>query len=170
MQILETSRLILRKFSIADAPFILELLNTPGWLQFIGDRQIGSLENAEQYLLTGPLQSYQKRGFGLYLVRMKDEELPIGMCGFLQRDYLPDPDIGYAFLPSYEGKGYAFESASATLTYGRKNLDMEKIMAITRPDNIRSVRLLEKLGFFAVTHLAPADGSLLFANEAPAEK
>ena len=145
--IFETERLLLRQFTLDDSPFILKLLNTDTWLRFIGDRKIKSLEDAKQYLINGPIKSYQTNGYGLSLVALKDSGEPIGMCGILKRDTLNAPDIGYALLPEYEGQGYAYEIAKATLTYALQTLCMPQILAITKGDNDRSVKLLHKLGF-----------------------
>jgi len=145
--ILETERLRLRTFTIADAAFVLELLNTPSWLQFIGDRGIRTLEQAQSYLANGPIMSYATYGFGLYLVELKETGNAIGMCGLLKRNYLEHMDIGYALLPQYEGQGYAHEIAAATLNYAFTKLHLMHLAAITDTRNVRSVKLLEKLGF-----------------------
>lgn len=145
--ILETERLRLREFTLADTGFILELLNTPGWLQFIGDRNVRTEEQAAAYLQNGPLKSYAENGFGLLLAEKKDGATPIGMCGILKRDTLDTPDIGFAFLPRFNGQGYAFEVASALLAHAKAHLGMPTISAITLPHNARSIRLLERLGF-----------------------
>lgn len=122
--ILETERLSLRQLNYGDAPFILELLNSPGWLKFIGDRNVQTEEDAIHYLQHGPMKSYEMFGFGLSLVELKTDETPIGMCGLLKRDYLEHPDIGYAFLAEFMGYGYAFEIASATLAYVTQTLSI----------------------------------------------
>jgi len=145
--ILETERLRLRTFTMADAPFVLELLNTPNWLQYIGDRGIKTLEQAQSYLANGPILSYNTYGFGLYLVELKESATAIGMCGLLKRNYLEHMDIGYALLPAYEGNGYALEIATATMNYAFTKLHLMHLAAITDTGNERSVRLLEKLGF-----------------------
>jgi RimJ/RimL family protein N-acetyltransferase len=142
---LTTDRLIIRPFTLADAPFVLELVNSPGWLTYIGDRGIYSLADTRNYLSEGPLQSYAQHGFGLYLVALADSETSIGMCGLLRRETLPDVDIGFAFLPAYAGQGYAFEAATAVLDYGYQELQLSRIIAVTMPENRRSRRLLEKL-------------------------
>ncbi len=147
MVILETERLVLREFTLTDAPFILTLVNSPKWLQYIGDRGIKSIPDAENYLQNGPIKSYANNGFGLYLAKLKDTDAPIGMCGLIKREYLENVDIGYALLPEYEGKGYAYESALATVQYASKKLTASKLAAITDPENERSVKLLEKMGF-----------------------
>ena len=144
--ILETERLRLREFTTDDTQFILELLNSPGWLEFIGDRNIKSVEQAKVYLENGPIKSYRENGFGLSLVETKDNGLKIGMCGIIKRDNLDHPDIGFAFLPQFTGKGYAFEIARATLTFALNTLKLQVINGITLASNERSIRLLEKIG------------------------
>lgn len=143
--ILKTERLILRQFEFSDAGFIMELVNSPGWLEFIGDRNIRTEEDSIQYLQRGPMKSYQENGFGLSMVTTK-EGTPIGMCGILKRENFEHPDIGFAFLPEFMGKGYAFEIAEATLKYAKTELNLDPILAITMPTNKKSIRLLEKIG------------------------
>jgi [ribosomal protein S5]-alanine N-acetyltransferase len=145
-KILETERLILRQFTPDDAPFILELLNTPTWLQFIGDRNVHSIEDAENYLLNGSLKSYAENGFGFYAVIEKGSGKSIGMCGLIKRDTLPDIDIGFAFLPNLISKGFGFEAASATLDYALNVLKIKRIIAIVNPDNEKSIGLIKKIG------------------------
>lgn len=161
----ETERLIIGKFSVDDAAFVLELLNTPAWLEFIGDRHVRTLDDAKQYILTGPLTSYERFGFGPYVVKLTDNGLPIGICGLYKRDELPDIDIGFSFLPAYAGKGYGYEAASAVLAYAATTLRLMRITGITKPTNQNSIRLLEKLGLrFEKKIIFGADGqeSLLF--------
>lgn len=146
MTIIETERLVLRRLSPDDAEFIVELLNQPSFLRYIGDKEVRNKAEAVRYIQNGPVASYEQFGFGLYLVELKDTEVPIGMCGLLKRDSLPDVDVGFAFLPSYWSQGYAFESAAAVMTYGREALGLRRIVAITSIDNDASIRLLEKLG------------------------
>src|SRR5215218_1537914 len=105
MTILETERLRLRPFTTDDAPFIVELVNEPSFLRYIGDKKVRSLEDARQYLLSGPLASYERNGFGPNCVELKEQGTPIGMSGLLKRDELPDPDIGFAYLPDFRKKG-----------------------------------------------------------------
>ena len=144
--IINTERLILRKFTISDAPFMLELLNTPNWLRFIGDRNVHTVEEAEQYLLKGYLKSYETHGFGFYVVMLKETQELIGMCGLIKRETLEDVDIGFAFLPQFMGKGYGFEAAYATLNYAQNELKLEKIIAIVNPENVVSIALIKKIG------------------------
>lgn len=148
--ILETKRLRLRKFTLNDTKFIIELLNSPGWIEFIGDRNIKTEEQAITYLQNGPMKSYVQNGYGLSMVETK-EGIPIGMCGIINRDTLEHPDIGFAFLEEFTGKGYAYEIASATLSYAMNTLKISKIVAITLPRNTRSIKLLEKIGMKPVT-------------------
>jgi RimJ/RimL family protein N-acetyltransferase len=145
-QILETTRLRLREFNTGDKMFILQLVNSPGWLQFIGDRNIRTEEDAEDYLVNGPLRSYQAHGFGLSLVELKEDQTPIGMCGVLKRDFLKSPDIGFAFLPEFTGKGYAHEIAAATMIHAKDILNEQVILGITAANNKNSINLLEKIG------------------------
>ena len=144
-KILETERLILREFTIEDAAFIFELLNTDEWKKYIGDRGIKNLNDAEVYLTDRLMMSYKKSGFGFYLVQLKNENIPIGMCGLAKRDSLDDVDIGYALLPAYFKKGYAYEAASAALAYAKNNLRLKRIIAITIEIHSDSIKLLEKL-------------------------
>jgi RimJ/RimL family protein N-acetyltransferase len=147
LKVLETDRLILRRLSDGDAEFILRLVNEPSWLRYIGNRGVRNLEDARAYILKGPVEMYSRLGFGLYLVELKAEGVPVGICGLIKRDSLEDVDIGFAFLPEYWGRGYAFEAASAVMEYGRDALGLKRIVAITSADNESSARLLEKLGF-----------------------
>lgn len=145
-QVLVTARLALRQLTTADAHFVLRLLNTPGWLQYIGDRGIRTPEAAETYILAGPVKSYADNGFGLWVVQEKDAGTPLGLCGLLKRDDLEDIDIGFAFFPENGGKGYAAEAAQATLAYARETLGITRLVAIVLEDNAPSIRLLRKLG------------------------
>lgn len=146
VKVLETGRLILRWLSVEDAEFILQLLNEPSFRRFIGDKGVRSIEDARDYILRGPVDSYERFGFGLYLTELKDDGVPIGICGLLKRESLEDVDIGFAFLPQFWRKGYAFESSSAVMTYGRKVVGLNRIVAITSPENDASIKVLEKLG------------------------
>jgi len=146
LTVIETERLVLRRLSTDDAEFINELLNQPSFLRYIGDKEVRNNADAVRYIQTGPIASYERFGFGLYLVELKETSVPIGICGLLKRDSLPDVDIGFAFLPDFWSQGYAFESASAVMTYGRDVLGLRRIVAITSPDNDSSIRLLERIG------------------------
>lgn len=146
MIVRETERLNLRWLDIKDAPFILELVNDPAWIQFIGDKGVRNLEDAKNYILNGPVDMYKKIGFGLYLVERKEDLTPLGMCGLIKRDSLEDVDIGFAFLEKFRSKGYGYESAAAVMEYGVQKLGMKRIVAITSIDNINSGKLLEKVG------------------------
>jgi len=132
---------------VEDSEFILELLNEPSWLRFIGDKGVRTLDDARDYILKSLVAMYERLGFGLYLTELKDEGVPVGMCGLIKRDSLEDVDIGFAFLPKFCGKGYAYESASAVMAYGKITFGLHRMVAITTPDNDGSARLLEKLGF-----------------------
>jgi RimJ/RimL family protein N-acetyltransferase len=146
--VFETDRLVIRRLTVDDSPFILRLLNEPSFLQHIGDRGVRNLADAKQYILTGPVASYERHGFGLFLVELKEGRSPIGICGLLKRDALDDVDIGFAFVPESWSKGYAFESTSATLAYAQETHHLKRVVAITSPDNVASINLLVKLGFY----------------------
>jgi len=152
---IQTERLILRRFTPEDAAFIVRLLNEPSFVHNIGDRGVRTLEDAAKYLRDGPIASYARHGYGLWLAALKDTREPIGMCGLLKRDHLPDPDIGYALLPEFCSRGYASEAAAAVLEVGWRELGMTRILAVVTPANAASIRLLEKLGF-ALAGTAPA--------------
>ena len=146
MQILETQRLILREIVEDDAEFVLDLLNQPSFIKYIGDRGVRNVEQAREFIESRYRQSYRDNGYGLYAVELKLLKELIGMCGFVRRDSLPGPDIGFAFLPQHEGKGYGTESAAAIMDYGRESLGFTRVLAITSQDNDASGRLLEKIG------------------------
>ncbi len=145
--LIETDRLVIRKLTLADAPFVVELLNEPAFIQCIGDKGVRDIPSAEKYLREGPLASYAKHGFGLWLVALKANDTPVGMCGLLKRDTLDYPDLGYAILARFGGKGYALEAASAVLEHGRKVLKLDPIVAVTAQENPSSIKLLHKLGY-----------------------
>jgi len=154
--ILETERLVLRRLNMDDAPFILKLVNEPSWLRYIGDKGVRNLADARNYLQTGPITMYEQKGFGLYMTELRGDCTPIGMCGLIKRATLEDVDVGFAFLPGFWGQGYAQEAAAAVLQHGRATLGIPRIVAITSPDNARSIRLLDKLGFSFEKMLEPA--------------
>ena len=159
MIVLETERLFLRGLNVADAPFILALLNEPSFLRYIGDKKVRTLADAEQYILNGPVASYERHGFGLCAVELKETHTPIGMCGLLKREELPDPDIGFAFLPDFWSKGFAFEAAAAVMNDARERLQLERILAITNQDNESSIKLLQKLGLQIEGGIKPSTDS-----------
>ena len=146
MKVLETERLLLRHLSVDDARFMLELMNEPSYIRFIGDRKIRSLEGAKVSITNGPIASYARNGFGLYLVELKETGESIGICGLIKRDTLEDVDIGYAFLPKFWLKGYAIESAMAVRNYAHEVLGLKRLVGITDPENVGSIRVLEKIG------------------------
>ncbi|CAN5535439.1 GNAT family N-acetyltransferase [soil metagenome] len=155
--VLETERLNLRQFELQDAEFIISLLNSPGWLKYIGDRNVKTTEEAELYLLNGPMNSFKVNGFGLAMVELKDSNVPIGMCGLIRRDYLQLPDIGFALLSEYMGMSYGFEIAKATLDYALHELKLPGILAITLPDNVQSIKLIERIGMSFVKNIIVPD-------------
>jgi RimJ/RimL family protein N-acetyltransferase len=159
LSVLETERLALRRLSPDDAEFILELLNQPSFIRNIGDRGVRTNEDAVRYIQNGPVASYERFGFGLYLVELKDSAVPIGICGLLKRETLQDVDVGFAFLPKFWSRGYAVESASAVLKHGRNVLGIGRIVAITAPENQGSIKVLEKIGlkFERLTRLSEGE-------------
>jgi RimJ/RimL family protein N-acetyltransferase len=167
MNVLETERLILRRFDLDDAEFALKLVNEPSFLRYIGDKKVRNVEDARQYILNGPVASYERNQFGLNLVELRESSTPIGMCGLLKREELSSPDIGFAFLPEFWNKGFAFEAATAVLQDARERLRFERILAITSLDNDASIKLLQRLGFrFDSVIALPATGEQvkLFVN------
>jgi len=159
MIVLETERLILRHLSEdTDPEFVLRLLNEPSFLRYIGDKGVRTLDDARRYLVTGPIASYEINGFGLYLVQLKDSGLSVGMCGLIKRDTLPDIDIGFALLPEFWNQGYALEAATGVAAYANNTLEIDRIVAITDPDNEASARLLNKLGLTFESLIDLGDG------------
>ncbi len=143
---LTTERLALREFGDEDAPFVIALLNDPDFIRHIGDRDVRTLDDARAYLRNGPMASYAQHGYGLWRVALADDDTPIGMCGLIKRAGLPDPDIGYAYLPEFRGQGFAVEAAAATLAFARDRLRFRRLLGITSMDNERSGRVLEGIG------------------------
>jgi len=165
----ETLRLTLRPLTLDDAPFTLELLNQPSYLEHIGDKGARDLDGARKYLTDGPLAMYAEHGLGLWLVEEKASGAPIGMCGLLQRPTLPEPDLGYAFIPAFWGKGYALEACRATLDWGRATRGLSRVLAIVSPGNAASIKVLTKLGMVEEGRREhrPGDEVLMFAWSAP---
>jgi RimJ/RimL family protein N-acetyltransferase len=158
MRVLQTERLVLSHFSAEDASFVLALVNDPDWIRFIGDRKVRTVGDALEYLASGPIAMYAREGFGLYRTALAQSDQPIGMCGLIRRPGLADVDLGFAFLPAYRGRGYAYESASGVIDHAR-TLGFARIVAIASPDNVRSARLLRRLGFDAPTRFRLPGGS-----------
>jgi RimJ/RimL family protein N-acetyltransferase len=146
MKVLETERLFLSHLTLADASFMLELMNEPEFIEFVADRGLRTEADAALYLAQKILPFYEKFGFGLWRVDLKDSGSPIGICGLLKRDTLDHPDVGFSILKRFCQKGYAYEAAAAVLNYGRTTLGLTQICGITAPNNRISIRLLEKLG------------------------
>jgi RimJ/RimL family protein N-acetyltransferase len=156
---LVTSRLALRQFTLEDAPFVVALLNSPGWLRFIGDRGVRDEASARAYLERGVLPSYAAHGFGLYHVSRRADGLPVGMCGLLRRDYLADVDVGFAFLPEHSGQGYATECAQRMVTHSREDFRLQQLAGIVQAENAASIRVLEKIGLREVGPLTLPSGT-----------
>jgi RimJ/RimL family protein N-acetyltransferase len=144
---IETERLVLKHLADRDAEFIRGLLNEPSFLRFIGDRGVRTMDDACRYIQDGPVASYARYGYGLLRVGLKADDTPIGICGVLKRDTLPEPDLGFSLLPAWWSKGYAYEAASGVMQHARGPLRLGRILAITSVDNESSIKLLGKLGF-----------------------
>jgi len=147
MDVGTTERLTIRHFTEGDHEFVITLLNDDAFLKNIGDKQVRTKSDAIDYLLNGPISSYKIHGFGLNIICLKSNDLPIGMCGLLKRPDFQHADLGYAFLPEYCGQGFAEEASTLVLENGHNSHHLEEVLAITLPSNIRSNHLLLKLGF-----------------------
>ncbi len=169
-EVLTTARLTLRRLDLEDSPFVLAVLNDPEFVRHIGDRGVRTLADARRYLLEGPLASYARLGFGLWLVVRTVDRVPLGLCGLLRRPGLDAADLGFAYLPQYRGVGHAHEAAAAVLAHGHAALGLRRIVAIVAPDNARSIRVLRKLGmeYERMVSLAPGQPELqLYASSCP---
>ncbi len=164
---IETERLRLRNYTLKDAPFVYDLMNSEGWINNIGDRNIKTIWDAENYIQFNYFSAYERFGYGPFLVSLKETGTPIGSTGLYKRENLEHPDVGYAFLPEFWNKGFAFEAASAVMQFALNTLKIKKITAITLPNNIPSIKLLKKLGLSEIGNYTFKDGGetlLLFSN------
>lgn len=163
MIVLRTPRLALRHVDDGDAAFLLELMNEPGWLQFIGDRDVRTLEDARAYLQRALVEPRERLGYGLHAVMPLSGGEPVGLCGLVKRDALPHPDLGFAFLQRWSGRGFAREAAAAVMDDALTRLGLPRVLAVTVPENVRSLRLLDAIGFRneGVVRLAPDQRELL---------
>ncbi len=143
---LETGRLRLRRLTLDDADLMLAVWNDPDFIRNVGDRAIRTPEQAREALRSGPLQLYADYGYGPYVVTLKRGGTRIGICGLFRRDNLEDPDIGFAILPDYRGRGFAGEAAVAVLDHARRDLRLDALTAIVSPENAASIALIERLG------------------------
>jgi ribosomal-protein-alanine N-acetyltransferase len=167
LPVIATPRLVLRPLTGDDAAFIFELVTDPAWLRFIGDKGVANADDARRYIENGPAAMYARHGFGLYAVELKEDGVPIGMCGLIKRDTLPDVDLGFAFLPRYRSQGYGVEAGAAMLDYGRNVLRLERIVAIVSPDNTASISLLKRLGFACERSIAMGDDAVALYKLGP---
>ena len=169
MPIAETKRLLISKFTLKDAPFFLELTNTPNWIKFIGDRNLKTVKDSENYLKKGTLKSYSDYGFGFYKLQLKEENLKsIGTCGLIKREALDDVDIGFGLLPDYEGKGFGYESSVEILNLAQHEFNLKRVAAITLPSNKTSIKLIQKLGLSFEKKVKPFEDDeelMLFAKK-----
>ncbi len=167
--VVQTERISLSKFSDEDAPFIIQLLNSKGWLDFIGNRNVRTTEDALNYLNKSIYSGYTDNGYGLWKVTLNDGGEPIGMCGLLKRSDLPSSDIGFAFLPEYIGQGFGQEASKAVLQIAAEKFKLDEVLAITDPANTKSIGLLIKSGFGFSKSVSMHEGKetlLLFSNRA----
>ncbi|MGB5369618.1 MAG: GNAT family N-acetyltransferase [Flavobacteriaceae bacterium] len=167
MPIVETERLLLEHAAVTDCAFFLTLMNSDTWLKFIGDRGVYTEALAQAYIEERLINSYSEHGFGLWKVVEKQLQIPIGVCGLVKREFLAHADLGFAFLPFYEGQGYALEAAEACLSYGMNHLHLNPILALTTNENVKSRKLLQKIGMLGIGTIRPeADGQefLLFTT------
>lgn len=142
----ETERMLIEEATLKDAEFFFQLLNSPNWLEFIGDRNIQTIQDAQMYIHSSLINSYEKNGFGLYKMTLKENKQTVGICGLVKRPRLQHPDIGFAILPDFAGKGYTTEAALATLDFAHHKLNINTILAITTENNVKSRHLLKKIG------------------------
>lgn len=161
-----TQRLHIRPVTTEDAPFILELMNTPKWIQFIGDRKVRTIKEAENYIIEKVLVQFNKHGYSNNVILRKDDNVKLGTCGIYHREDREDPDIGFAFLPQYEGKGYAYEAANKLMHVAQKNYGLTELSGYTLEENAASRKLLERLGFSlkGLGNLPNSDDELLQYN------
>ena len=168
MIIAESKRLRIEKATTDDASFFFKLMNSPNWIKFIGDRNITSEEIARYYIQYHVADSYEKNGYGLYKMILIAGNQPIGLCGFIKRDYLDHADVGFAILPEYEGEGYTFEALETVMKYGKETLKLNPILAITTEENVRSRYLLNKIGLVIKGKIRPVgkeEDFILFSDE-----
>lgn len=154
----ETERLLIKPTSEGDAEFIYQLINTPKFIKYIGDRDIKSIESANDYIKTKMLPQLKRLGYSNYTIFRKSDHIKIGTCGLYDREGIAGIDLGFAFLPGYEGKGYAFESANRLKQAAFEEFEIKEIKAITSKENISSQRLLDKLGL-------EMTGTIILPNE-----
>lgn len=143
----ETERLIIQPTSTRDAEFILELLNSPKYIQFVGDKNLKNTEDAEKYINDRMITQLERLGYSNYTVLRKSDNMKIGCVGLYDREGVDGIDIGYSFLPEFEGKGYAFEAAVELKRAAKEEFNLKDLNAITVQENRGSRKLLEKLGF-----------------------
>lgn len=155
---LKTDRLVLQPITLSHAEFYLQLMNSPGWLKFIGDRKIYSVEQCAEYLETRMLPQWKEKGYGNYIAYRKTDNVPVGAIGIFSRPGLDTVDLGFAMMDEYMGQGYTYEGANRLLQEASRTFALSKIQAITDPQNVPCQRLLEKLGF-------AYQGNIILPNE-----
>jgi RimJ/RimL family protein N-acetyltransferase len=161
---LQTERLYIKPTTLADAAFMLALLNSAGWLEFIGDRNVHTEAEAEAYLSTRLVGVNPTKGCGIYTIFLRENDTPIGMSSLVKRDYLEHVDIGYALIPEHEGKGYATEASEAVLDYAMNTLDYNPIVGICLKNHKASIRVLEKIGLTIEKEYMEGDVEMLLLS------
>lgn len=164
MEIATTQRLVLRRINPGDARFICRLLNDPSWIENIGERGVRTEDQAATYIREKMLVMYETHGFGLYVMETRDDGRAIGLCGLVRRESLPSPDLGFALLPEFRGRGFACEASRAIMAYARAVLHLPRLLAITTPGNVKSRQLLERLGFRCQRLAAESDEVWLYTG------
>ncbi|WP_454059783.1 GNAT family N-acetyltransferase [Elizabethkingia ursingii] len=166
MKTYETERLIIKPITLDDAAFLLDLYNRPKFIQYIGDKNLRSIDDAQTYIQNRFLPQLERSGFGNYTITLKENNETIGAVGIFERDGLPIMDIGYSFLEEYEGKGYAYEAAIKVKKIGMTDFGLEKLSAITSKENVASQKLLGKLGLAYVKDISlPNEDEVLMYYE-----
>lgn len=143
---LETERLSMRWLTLEDADLMLAVWNDPAFFQYVGDRGIRTVEQAEETLLSGAFKLYENHSYGPFRLALKADDVAIGTCGLFRREGYDDPDIGWSVLPEFGRQGYAYEAASAVLEYAQSELGLARVTAFVSPENLPSIGLAEKIG------------------------
>lgn len=160
--IIETDRLLLEEATFNDTAFFIALLNSPNWIEYIGDRKVDCKEAAIGYIQHSHIHFYKKYGCGMYKVVLKENNQPIGLCGLIKRASLSHFDLGFAMLPAYERFGYTYEASKAILSHAKTSLNLTKVVAFTTKENTKSQNLLLKLGLEYVDTRKVLDEDMLF--------
>jgi RimJ/RimL family protein N-acetyltransferase len=171
-RLFETPRLRLSPVTEDDAGLLLDVWNDPTFIHYVSDRGIRTLEQARAAIREGPVNLFATYGYGPYRVERKSDDQPIGICGFFRRDFLDDPDLGYAILPSFRGEGYASEAARQVLVIAGVAFGLRRLKALIAPSNAASIHVIEKLGFRFERHgrIDADDDTLVYNFEFPVDE